>query len=67
MKFAHFMGRINTAVLLTIFYFLFLGIPRVVTALLRKDLLDERWKDRPSYWKRRADFRCTREAFLKPY
>lgn len=67
MKFAHFIGRINTAVLLTVFYFIFLGMARTVVLFLKKDLLDEGWKDRPSYWKKREKFKYEKDAFLKPY
>lgn len=67
MVFAHFIGRINTAILLTLFYFLFLGIAKVVTLLGRKDLLDTRWKDRSSYWKKRVNFRLGADSFLRPY
>ena len=67
MKFAHFIGKINTAILLTLFYFLFLSIAKLVTVLGRKDLLDERPGDRASYWRKRENFKVDKEAFLKPY
>ena len=67
MKFAHFIGKINTAILLTLFYFLFLGFAKLITIISRADLLDSRWRDRPSYWKKRENFLCTKETFLKPY
>ena len=67
MKFAYFIGRINTAILLTLFYFLFLGIAKLVTLLLRKDLLDARLGDRSSYWRKRGEGIIPPENFLKPY
>ena len=67
MKFAHALGKINTAILMTLFYFLFLGFTRIFVLVFRKDLLDSRWKDRPSYWRKREDFKIEREKFLKPY
>lgn len=67
LKFAHLIGRVNTAILLTIFYFLFLGITKLVTILLRKDLLDERLRDRGSYWRKREGGFIPPENFLKPY
>lgn len=67
LKFAHLIGRVNTAILLTLFYFLFLGVAKFVTVLGRKDLLDSAWKDRASYWKRREKQPMDPEAFLKPY
>lgn len=67
MTIALFIGRVNTAILLTLFYFLFLGIAKVAALLTGKDLLDERWKDRPSYWKKREKLPVDRVSFLKPY
>lgn len=67
MQFAHFIGKINTAILLTLFYFLFLGVARLVTLVSRADLLDSRWRDRPSYWRRREGFKADKDDFLKPY
>lgn len=67
MAFAHVLGKINTAILLTLFYFLFMGMAKLLTLLLGKDLLDSQWRDRSSYWKDRKDFRADREALLKPF
>lgn len=67
LKVAHAIGRVNTAILLSLFYFLFLGAAKLVTVLAHKDLLDQKWRDRPTYWRKRQDFRTVREEFLKPY
>ena len=67
LKIAHFIGKVNTFILLTLFYLVILGIARIVTLLGRKDLLDESWKDRESYWQKRVKFSMTQEEFLKPY
>ena len=67
MKFAHLIGKVNTAILLTIFYYTIMGLARLVTLLGRRDLLDQRLGDRPSYWKTRTNFKASPEAFLKPY
>lgn len=67
LKFAHFIGKINTTILLTIFYFIFLGPAKLITLFLGKDLLDSKWKDRPTYWRKREDFKNDKGAFLKPY
>ena len=67
MKFAHFIGKINTAILLTLFYWVCLAIAKLVTVLLRKDLLDTRGRDRSSYWRKRENRAMDRNAFLKPY
>lgn len=67
LKFAHFIGRVNTVILLTLFYFLFLGVAKLVALLLRKDLLDARLGDRASYWRKREGGIIPPENFLKPY
>ena len=69
MKFAHAIGRVNTAILLTIFYFTILGIGRIALFFLKKDLMDSRRNDSPnaSYWKKREGFTLERTAFLRPF
>jgi len=67
MKIAHVIGTINTTLILTLFYFVLLGIAKLGICIGRKDLLDSRWKDCPTYWKKREDFSVNRAAFLKPY
>lgn len=66
MKIAHAIGKVNTLLLLTIFYFLILGIAKLIVLILRKDLLGLRQKG-SSYWKERKDFTLDRNAYLKPY
>lgn len=66
-KVAHFIGRINTIILLTFFYFIILGIAKLVTLVSRKNLLDSKLGDRASYWKERKGFKLEKQAFLKPY
>lgn len=67
MKFAHFLGRINTAIFLTLFYVIFLGVAKLATVLARKDLMDAKWKDRESFWRKRENFNADKENLLKPY
>ena len=67
LKFAHFIGKVNTMILLTFFYAVIIGIVKIITFLGRKDLLDERGKDPSSYWQKRNQKPFTQEAFLKPY
>lgn len=67
LKVAHAIGRVNTLILLTLSYFIFFGIPKLLCVLLRKDFLDSRWRDRPSYWRKKSPIRVDRETFLKPY
>ena len=67
MRLAHGIGRINTAILLSLLYFTLFGIARLATFLLRKDLLDTAWRDRSCYWSLRRDFRIDRDEFLRPF
>jgi len=67
LKVAHLIGRVNSFVLLTIFYYIFLGSARLGTLVVRKDLLDMRFKDRTSYWKQRPNFKIDRESLREPY
>ena len=67
LRVAHALGTVNAAILLTIFYFSFLGIAKLVTVITKKDLLDSSWRDRESYWKKRTDFPPDPALFLKPY
>ena len=67
MKFAHALGRVNTLIFLTLFYFIFLGIAKAVCVIAGKDPMDSKWKDRKSYWRQRTHFKVDRETCLKPY
>ena len=67
LKATHFIGKINTAIILTVFYFIFLGIAKLTLVISHKDPLDMHWKDRQSYWKKREKFEVDRNAFLEPY
>lgn len=67
LKFAHTIGKVNTLILLTLFYIVFIGLTRIFVWLFQKDLLDLRRSPGVSYWKKREDFTASREAFLKPY
>lgn len=67
MKFARILGRINSFILLTVFYFTLIGLTRLFSWITRQDPLDSKWKDRASYWKKRTDFKIEKEPFLKPY
>ena len=47
---AHKIGVFNTKLLLTITYFLMISLISLVVRLLGRDLLDKRFRPRPSYW-----------------
>lgn len=51
MAFARFLGKINTFIFLTIFYFLIVGPIAIFLKLVKKDLLDIKISDqKESYW-----------------
>ncbi len=50
MAFAHALGWMNTRILLTLTYGLFLGLGAIVLVIIRKDLLHRRFTKQPSYW-----------------
>ena len=52
-SFARALGWFNTRFLLTLFYVIGLSIPAIILKLLRKDLLDRKFRDRESYWRER--------------
>ncbi len=50
-KLARRLAIVQTTIILTLFYFLMIGIFALVIKLLRKDLLDKKWKKNKSFWK----------------
>jgi len=50
MRFARFLGYVNTVVVLTLFYFLVVGPVALFLKLLGKDLLNRKAEPRESYW-----------------
>ena len=50
-KFAHALGVFNTKVILTLFYFLVIGIAAVFARIFGKDLLDRKFVDADPLWK----------------
>lgn len=54
MAFARLLGRINTAVLLTIVYVLLVGPLWIVMKLKGEDVLDRGLKEGTSYWNEKA-------------
>lgn len=50
-RFATWLGRWNTRILLSLTYVFMFGPIAVVLRLFGRDLLDRRWRPRRSYWK----------------
>lgn len=49
-SFAHRLGKIQTTIIVSLFYFLVVGLVWLVSFLLRKDLLNVRRRNRPTFW-----------------
>jgi hypothetical protein len=54
MKFARILGRIQTALILSLIYFIGVGTIAIISFLFRKDFLDKRLGDEPSFWRSRV-------------
>ncbi|MFQ5510898.1 MAG: SxtJ family membrane protein [Candidatus Krumholzibacteriia bacterium] len=52
-KFAHVLGVFNTKVILTILYFLVMGIAAILARTFRGDLLDRKFPGNDSLWQPR--------------
>ena len=50
LKFAWLLARVNSAILLTVIYFLIIAPTNLVVRILRADLLAKRIGDDPSFW-----------------
>ena len=60
-KFAHKLGVFNTKVILTITYFIIMAIASIITTILRRDLLDRKFKEKPTFWIDREPYSPTLE------
>ena len=50
MKIAHFIGEVNTRIILSFLYFVIFGLFAIAARLIGLDLLDKRLDAKPSYW-----------------
>ena len=53
MKFARILGRVQTALMLFIIYFLGVGIIAIIAFIFRRDFLDKRLYGKKSFWRDR--------------
>ena len=58
---------IQTAVILTFFYFLVIGPFAMIIKLLRKDLLDKKWKQNKSFWKEKEKMYVTLKSAKRQF
>lgn len=62
LAFGHTIGRVATPVQLFLVYVLVFGASRLATLVARKDLLDRRFRTRPSFWTHRDSEPVTLES-----
>ncbi len=51
MALGRFLGAVNAAILLTVFYIVIIGAMSLIVRILRKDLLSHGADSSPSFWK----------------
>ncbi|OGC88019.1 MAG: hypothetical protein A2142_04440 [candidate division Zixibacteria bacterium RBG_16_48_11] len=60
-------ARVQTSVLLSLFYFTIFGLYALILRLLGRDLLDKKWRQHKSFWKDRdkqaIDFESAKHQF----
>ncbi len=61
MSFAHALAWVNTRLILTIFYFIIIGLPAIVLKIIRKDLLHRKYTTDSSYWIKKDPIQHTLE------
>ncbi len=66
-KFAHVLGIINTKILLSITYFIMMGLISTIGRLFGADLLDRRMKPKESYYHERENLPSTLEACRRQF
>ncbi|RME52234.1 MAG: hypothetical protein D6795_06950 [Deltaproteobacteria bacterium] len=67
MAFAHLVGRVNTAVLLTLFFFLALGPYALLLRLVGKRFSDRRFDVGGTNWVAKERKAQTLEAYRRPF
>ena len=61
MAFAKVLNWMSTRVLLTIAYFIVIGVPALFLLLIRKDLLKRKFSSQQSYWEDKEPMKHTLE------
>lgn len=67
MKFARVLGRIQTAIILFLIYFLCLGPISLISFIFRRDFLDKRFVDKPTFWRARPEELPTLESSKRQF
>ncbi len=66
-KFAHALGVFNTKVILTILYFIVIGISAVFGRIFSRDMLDRRFDNADSLWKPKSPAGCSLEEARRQF
>ena len=66
-KFAHALGIVNTTILLSISYFVIIGLVSVFSRVFGADFLDKRRRKKNSYWHKREPLDTSLEACRRQF
>lgn len=67
MKFARFIGFVNTRIILGIMYYTIFTAYSLVIKLLGKDLLDIRIREKSTYWHKKETKQFKKEDYLRQF
>lgn len=54
MKFARVLGKVQTTIILFLIYFIGVGTISIIAFIFKRDFLDKKFSDRPSFWRDRT-------------
>ena len=66
-KFAHALGIVNTTILLSISYFVIIGLVSIISRIFGADFLDKRLRKKSSYWRKREPLDTSLEACRRQF
>ena len=66
-RFARRVARVQTFIILTLFYFTLFALWAVILKLLGKDLLDKRWKNDKSFWIAKEKYKIDLESAKRQF
>jgi len=66
-KFAHALGIVNTTILLSVSYFVIMGLVSVLSRIFGADFLDKRMRKKSSYWHKREPLDTSLEACRRQF
>ena len=66
-KFAHVLGIVNTHILLSVSYFVIIGLVSIFSRIFGADFLDKRLGKKSSYWHKREPLDTSLEACRRQF